>query len=258
MDVVTGVVLFAASKHIAPELAKCVGGFLSRCTNPIGDAIGQDLASGYKGFRALNFAKVLAAAQKNLEDCGKGDAPVQLPEEFTFRALDEASKSADDRIQKMWGGLIASVSKEASSDNSELLWVNLLSKMTPLQAALLEWSAQETKLVIENGTEETGCWVINSELTLPKFPSVPPLVIDAELHELKISGLVHPSPFSATESLAKGVCAAATIRGLQLYRRSQGYPGADLGTTAQPGKGQDHCFRPGGPKFTADHDARWL
>ena len=220
MDLGVAAVSLVAARYLAPEAAKLACGFMSRIAFPLGDEIGKDVGSLYRDFRKTNFLKAAASAQKNLEAAGWTMGPLEMPHEFTFRVMEEASKCENDRIQQMWGGLMASVCKEKPKDGAELLWVNLLSRMTPRQAVLLEWSARETRVRREpNGAIETECLSLNSEIAAQLFPETSRFEVIGEVDQLKRAGLLHPA---GEGDIIEGMCAAATISGLLLYKRSQG------------------------------------
>ena len=55
-----------------------------------------------------------------------------------FKIIEEGSWSEDGVVQDMWAGLVQSSCSDSGDDDSNLIFINLLSNMTKLQAKILK------------------------------------------------------------------------------------------------------------------------
>ena len=60
-------------------------------------------------------------------------------------ALENGSWSERDEVQEMWAGLLASACTEDGKDDSNLLFMNLLSQLTGVQVAILKYGCEKAQ-----------------------------------------------------------------------------------------------------------------
>lgn len=128
-----------------------VGAFLGRICLPAAEEFGLMLQDRVKKWRTGNLVEVVQVAERRLLEEGAPEG-VHADPRLVARILDESSWTDDSQLQEMWGGLLASSCSESGNDDSNLLFMNLLSGLTKLQAHLLKYSCETT----QKGVSATG------------------------------------------------------------------------------------------------------
>jgi hypothetical protein len=119
--------------------------FLSRICLPAAEEFGLLLQDRVRSWRAANALKVIAVAQKKL--AGSGDSLHAHPR-LVSAVLDSGSWSDDVTLQEMWGGLLASSCTPDGRDDSNVIFINLLSHLTGLQIRVLNYSCNNCTKVL--------------------------------------------------------------------------------------------------------------
>lgn len=153
-----GIKPFAESAKILTKgMVDGAGAFLSRICLPAAEEFGLLIRDKVHAYRADNLGKIVTAAEKKLEANGQG-ADTHAHPRVVFTILEEGSWIEDAVVQDLWAGLLASCCTSSGDDDSNLLFVRLLSDLTKLQAKLM-------KFVCEGAEKE----VAPNGLILPKY-----------------------------------------------------------------------------------------
>jgi hypothetical protein len=123
-------------------LIEGAGAFLSRISLPAAEEFGLLVRDKVSGWRTLNAAKIAQKAEKILQTQG-GVQERQAHPRLVWSTLENGSWVADDRVQDMWGGLLASSCTEDGKDESNLIFMNLLAQLTSSEAKLLSYVCEQ-------------------------------------------------------------------------------------------------------------------
>ena len=105
--------------------------------------------------------------------------------------LEHGSWSEDSTVQDMWAGLLASSCTPDGQDDSNLIFINLLSQLTKSQAKLLKFSCENSQKYVERvGLIQVAPLMIKSNdlFNIMKIKDIH--VIDRELDHLRSIGLI--------------------------------------------------------------------
>ena len=109
---------------------------------PALEAMGEDIASAYKGFRIENLRSIFIKAEKKLE-ARQGENIEPLKPKLLAHLIEHASIEDDDSIQELWASIIATASSDNEADT--LFLSNILSRITAREAMLFsqfcDWSS---------------------------------------------------------------------------------------------------------------------
>ena len=139
--------------------------------------------------------------------------------------LNFSSWSDDDTIHDMWAGLLASSCTPSGKDESNLIFINILSQITSLQAMIINHCCESAKKKISRGG-----WITSERyfVELDKLEKVTEISdfhrLDRELDHLRSLELI-VGGFMQDSTLAD---LTPSSLALQMYARCQGYTGSPL------------------------------
>lgn len=201
-----------------------VGAFLSRICLPAAEEFGLLLRDKISAWRAKNAINIAQKAEKNLIEFDK-DGKLHAHPRLIMKIFLEGSWSDKDEVQEMWAGLLASSCTEDGKDESNILFINILSQITAAQATIINYSCKNCKKQVS----EAG-WIMAYpfSISLEDLKKITGLTdvhrIDRELDHLKslelIGGGFHYA--STTADITP------TSISLQMYVRCQGFVGSPL------------------------------
>lgn len=165
------------------------GAFLSRICLPAAE-FGLLLRDQVSSWRTLNVARIAQKAEKKLRELGTTESKRAHPR-LVWATLDNGSWNADDDLREMWAGLIASSCTEDGTDESNLIFINLLAQLTTSEAKLLSHVCLEAQK-FSNPVGVVGTHTV--ELTKERLSEVTGVTdlhqINRELAHLNALGLV--------------------------------------------------------------------
>jgi hypothetical protein len=106
---------------------------IHKLAGPMADEIGLMMADKIKVYRVKNWVNVVKKTQKILSEAHL-DAE-SVPPRLFLPILEASSIEADDTLQSLWAGLLASASKE--SDSLSPSFIETLKQLTPAEAKAL-------------------------------------------------------------------------------------------------------------------------
>lgn len=193
--------------------------FLSRICLPASEEFGLLLRDRVSSWRASNIASITQKAERKLN---ASDAPsnAHAHPRLVFKILEEGSWIEDDVVQEMWAGLLSSSCSESGVDDSNLIFVNLLSDLTKLQVRILHYLCDSaTKEVSPNGLVTARFFTIQLDVLQDISQEDDFYRLDRELDHLRGLELIDGGFIPGTSTDAQVL---PTALGLQLYVRSQG------------------------------------
>ena len=195
--------------------------FLSRICLPAAEEFGLLLRDRVSHWRAVNVARIVADAEsivKSLPDADKRHAHPRL----VAQIIEHGSWTESDEVQRMWAGLLASSCTVDGSDDSNLIFVDILSRLTLIEARILENACREC------GKEVTQAgWLMAQDfrMSLEQLQNCSGTNdfhrIDRELDHLRTLGLIAVGfePSSTDADMTPSTFA------LQMYARCNGWAG---------------------------------
>jgi hypothetical protein len=194
--------------------------FLGRICLPAAEELGLLFRDKVANWRARNAVAIVEAARERLESGPEIAAPIQAHPRIVGQIIDAGSWADSDNVQKLWAGLLASSCTTDGKDESNLIFANLLSQLTGLEANILAYGCQTA----EKGVSSAG-WLFANELRvnvaeLIRITGVDDLQrLDRELDHLRalelIVGGFDPDTLDADIQ--------PTSLGLHLYARCNGH-----------------------------------
>lgn len=199
-----------------------VGTFLGKICMPVAEEIGLLLQDKVKVWRASNANKVVNKAKEILEHQGSLDGKTVHPL-LAWRIIEHGSFADTDEVQTFWAGLLAS-SCTILSDDSNQIFIDILSQLTKIQVKIIEYSCTNAKVFLTNHG------FLQAEELIIDFAKVMEIAADTEIHRVdreldRMRGLglfgvyAGGGGFDATTGLAIITPSALC---LQLYARCQG------------------------------------
>ena len=219
---VFGIKPFAdAANKITSSVIDGVAAFLSRICLPAAEEYGLLLRDRVRGWRTQNVAAITQAAERKLGDAGAAEGVSAHPR-LVNRILEEGSWIEDSEVQEMWGGLLASACSKTGDDDSNLLFVNLLSGLTGLQARILRYACEHArKYKSSSGLIQSSLLEVTAEDLIKLTGEVDLQRLDREMDHLRALELLNQGGFSVEGGpLTAGL--TPTALALHLYARCQG------------------------------------
>lgn len=176
---------------IANGIVNGAGAFLSKICLPAAEEYGLLLQDKVKTWRSNNFEKIALRAEEKLENSSDIENPKLHPR--VLSAIYESGSWTDDAFMTdIWAGILASSCENQVATDKNVIYVDILSKMSSSQARMLEFFCKETSWKI---SEAEG--LVES---LPIFPDIGSLKaisgqesfeeIDESLSHMQYLGLI--------------------------------------------------------------------
>ena len=131
-------------KIITQGAVEGAAAFLSRICLPAAEEFGLLLRDRVTNWRTKNRVMVLQKAEKMLESHPEADQKHAHPR-LIAAILEQGSWIDDGQVQEMWAGLLASACTKDGKDESNLIFINILSQVTSLEAIILNKACQLAK-----------------------------------------------------------------------------------------------------------------
>lgn len=198
-----------------------ISAFLGKICMPAAEQFGLLLREKVQGWRQLNAIRIVertrdAMAKMSVPDGVKADPRV------VHKIVEEGSWVDDSAVQDMWAGLLASSCTETGDDDSNLLFVNLLSQLTKLQAKIVRLACERA------GKYQSGGLILSYQfaLTTDEFAQLvgePDIQrLDRECDDLLSRGLLARGVGGFQSHNANVVNLTPTPLALHMYVRCQG------------------------------------
>jgi Abortive infection alpha len=120
------------------------GAFLSKICLPVAEEFGLFLKDRVHIWRSSNVIKALKKAEKKYEEINGFEEKEAHPR-MLASIIENVSWSDDDEIQDLWAGLLVSSCTNDGKDDSNLIFVNLLSQLTNSQVKILNYGCLNSK-----------------------------------------------------------------------------------------------------------------
>lgn len=230
-----------SAKIITQGVVDGAGALLSRICLPAAEELGEFFRDPIKNWRLKKLVTVAEKARPQIEEREKVEGSIRAPASIGIRVIESASMVEDEALQNMWAGLLVSSCTPAGTDESNLLFVNMVSAFSPAQARLFDWIAKECPKVRDKHGIVQGDHFNPSAEDLLKHGQIPDLgQLDAELSGLFAAGLFHKNLEGSTAAACKGLSSLGVTLSLRvLGKRGNPFehfdaPVRTVGTHAPP------------------------
>jgi hypothetical protein len=210
--------------------------FLSRICLPAAEEFGLLLRDHFTHWRANHAARIAQKAERVLKETQRSEGMRAHPR-LVAAVLEQGSWSDKDHVQEMWAGLLASSCTEDGGDDSNIIFVNLLSQLTGAEAIFLN------SLCSDIGKEVSPGGTIRAERTYFALQNIMRVLEVAELYHahrylnhlasLNLVEFYLPEVLDATVSINTPdkpimVEGLPTPLALYLYVRCKGFVGSPI------------------------------
>jgi hypothetical protein len=214
-----------AVNTVAKGTVAGAGAFLSRICLPAAEEFGLLLRDKVTAWRSVNATQILNNAERLLEaehDASRMHAHPRL----VGKILENGSWTDDDGVQRLWAGLLATACTADGTDESNLIFVNLLDQLTSAQVRILKAACTDTQKMVS-----LAGWIFASPLvcTLDLLREISGVQdanrLDRELDHLRTLGLIVETGGFQTHSPIPVADVTPSALALQLFARCNGHRG---------------------------------
>jgi hypothetical protein len=213
-----------ALNTVAKETVDSASAFLRGICLPAAEEFGLLLRDKVSDWRAKNALEITREAEAIL--AGKGVENVHAHPRIVMNILTEGSWSDDSQVKSFWAGLLASSCTEDGKDESNVIFLHILSQITSLQAKVLEHCCTHSTIKIS----EYGC--VYAEFPLKIIDDLFVIAqtgdlqrIDRELDHLNSLQLIGGGIEGGIGMTTNKANITPTPLALQLYARCKGHSG---------------------------------
>lgn len=197
---------------------------LAKICYPIADELGAHFGEKISNWRQRNATRILELTAEKYEAISQTGS-VHAPPRLVHKIVDEGSWTDDSSLQEMWAGLLISSCSPEGRDEGNLIFINILSQLTSLQAKVLAYSCQNAKVNVTPGGWLSSEHVEVDVRKLTELTGVDDFHrLDRELDHLRALELITTgfNPYSQNADITP------TTLALQMYARCQGFVGSPL------------------------------
>jgi len=209
--------------HVTKATVDGASSFLAKICLPAAEEFGLLLQDKVRAWRANNAVAVVQVAQERLTEKA---TPLHAHPRLVSSILEHGSWSDDPGFQSIWGGLLASSCCPDGKDDSNVVFVHLLSHLTAVQVSVLAYSCEHCpKKVSPLGLIGPANELRISEEKLKQIAGSDDLHrIDRELDNLRGLELIS----NGIDMESHLIEIAPTSLALNLYVRCQGFAGSPV------------------------------
>jgi len=202
-----------------------VGGaeaFLSRICLPVAEELGLLLRDKVHAWRANNLLRIAAKAERVLAVANPGQGKHAHPR-LVAGIVDQGSWSEADEVQELWAGLLASSCTDDGKDDSSLMFIDILGRLTVSQVCALNHSCKNTRVELSPAGWLLGQGPILNLEGLKKVTGLQDVQrIDRELDHLRTIGVLNEGSGGFRIASTEADLSPSPL-GLQMYARCNGY-----------------------------------
>jgi hypothetical protein len=178
--------------------------------------------------RAANTVEIALKAERLLAQEPDAYCMAAHPD-LMLRTLEHGSWVDVEWLQELWGGLLATSCTFEGQDESNLAYINLLSRLAPLPTQILTMACAKTmQAMTGHSTTPSAPLACSAEEIARITRSNNLLKIYKSIGELSELGLVERNPRSVSPSNPGEAKARPTQLGLEMFARCNGQRGATI------------------------------
>ncbi len=198
-------------------------GFLSRICLPAAEEFGLLLRDRVSYWRTINAAKLAQKAAAKLGEQPDADKKHAHPR-IVSQIIEQGSWIEQDDIQDIWAGLLASSCTLDGKDDTNLTFVDLLSRLTASQVRVLNYMCQAARKEVASGGWLTATPLHTEIDKIQEVAGISDIYrLDLELDHLRSLGLMDIN--SGFEVHSQNAILHPSNLALQMYSRCHGHSG---------------------------------
>lgn len=223
-----------AAKIVAQGTVDAAGAFLGKICLPAAEELGFFLRDKVSNLRPLsewrvnNLTKTLEITERLMRlSAGEGYDQLKASPRLVRLLAEQASWTDESGVQKLWAGLLSSSCTIDGKDESNLIFISLLTQLTSVETRILNYGCEHSqKNLMPSGlvTADTGVYLALTDLQkvalCEDFQR-----LDREMDHLRTLGLIYEGfPGDIMNISQEDIRAniAPTMLCLQMYVRCQG------------------------------------
>lgn len=217
--------------------------FLSRICLPAAEEFGLFLKDKVSSWRAKNAVSVVQKAEEKFIQ-NKIPSDAHAHPRLVAATIEHGSWSESSTVQDLWAGLLASSCSTDGRDESNVIFINILSQINSTEAVLFNHLCEIVGKVVS-----PGGWISPKsplKLSVEELATLTGIIdmhrMDLELDHLRALNLIDGG-FDPEHPIADVI---PTPFGLQMYVKCQGYSGSPVnyfGLKPQPQSLPQRAFR---------------
>jgi PilZ domain len=200
--------------------------FIARLCPNASDDFRRLMREGLSNYRVASAIEIASRAERLLS-FGQNADKMRAPSNLVLRVLEDGSWADAEATQQLWAGLLATSCTLSGRDDSNLVFISLLSQLTASHVRILTAACTKGSKFM-SGLERLSSRPI--KLAAPDLMQITGtrdmIRILRDLEYLVDLGLLTTSVKSASFSPLEGIQLAPTSLGLQLFARCHGHRGA--------------------------------
>jgi hypothetical protein len=202
--------------------------FMRRICPPADERVTELLHKTLSNVRAANTVEIALKAERLLAQEPDAYCMAAHPD-LMLRTLEHGSWVDVEWLQELWGGLLATSCTFEGQDESNLAYINLLSRLAPLPTQILTMACAKTmQAMTGHSTTPSAPLACSAEEIARITRSNNLLKIYKSIGELSELGLVERNPRSVSPSNPGEAKARPTQLGLEMFARCNGQRGATI------------------------------
>jgi len=196
--------------------------FMRRICPPADELVTELFHKTLSNVRASNIVEVALRAERLLADEDDAYCRVAHPD-LIRRILEHGSWVDIDWLQDLWAGLLASSCTLEGQDDSNLVYINLLSRLSPLPTQILTMACAKATQAMTERVAASPTVVASSATEIAEITRSHNLLkIYKSIGELSELGLVEKNPRSVSPENPGAARALPTQLGLEMFARCNG------------------------------------
>jgi hypothetical protein len=200
--------------------------FLRRICPAVADQARNLIYAQLSNVRVANAVEIALKAEKLLIHEPNADRMLAHPD-LIIRILEGGSWVDVNWIQELWAGLLATSCTEEGQDESNLVFINLLSLLAPIHARILSAACAKAMSVMAGRDIPSPYLIACSPEEMARLTGSTNLMkVTRSIAELSDLGLLEKSTKASTNSISNITRTKPTHLGLQMYARCSGERGA--------------------------------
>jgi hypothetical protein len=211
-----------AAKRLTEATVDGAAAFLGRICLPAAEEFGLLLRDRVHAWRAANLARIAAKAEHKLSVTNPGTAKHAHPR-LVASIVEQGSWTESDEVQELWAGLLASSCTDDGKDDSGIMFIDILGRLTVSQVQVFNHACTKTKVELSAGGWLIGSGPIVDLATLKEITALEDLHrMDRELDHLRTVGLLNEGSGGFRAMSTEADLTPSAI-GLQMFARCNGY-----------------------------------
>jgi hypothetical protein len=201
--------------------------FMRRICPPADERVTELLHKTLSNMRAANTVEIALKAERLLAQEPDAYCMAAHPD-LMLRTLEHGSWVDVEWLQELWAGLLATSCTLEGQDESNLAYINLLSRLAPLPTQILTMACAKTMQGMTSASSSPERLACSAEEIARITRSNNLLKIYKSIGELSELGLVERNPRSVSPSNPGEAKAKPTQLGLEMFARCNGQRGATI------------------------------